>query len=310
MPLFFVLLHWTNHPPTDIMTQRHYINKNDINKNGEKVTVTGGQRKGLTRTGLTRTGQVTGDTLLAMFAVVVVLCVFGILGAVTIHAYRSGMERDGIVATTQFDTETQSTEIPATPLQVVPPVVETRAVPHVVARPIIPPVVERAPTPETVPQPVAAPTPQTATPNDGMPHNPRLSPQQRETVRLLLEGMAAVVCCPNNCLSVHAGLPLVEAMKQELTNLDPILVSRYLVFSKTWLDIIGSNRNTQVTRQEFQRWTQSLDRLFVCYEQFVGSKPLTSRLFIDLVPASRCSRNSLGHAGCHTICINSKLLQS
>lgn len=64
-----------------------------------------------------------------------------------------------------------------------------------------------------------------------------------------------------------------EMYPKDITNLDPILVSKYLIFTEDWLNIIGNNKSKQVTREQFKNWTNALDNLYECYKEFMGKSP-------------------------------------
>ena len=66
---------------------------------------------------------------------------------------------------------------------------------------------------------------------------------------------------------------------------DPVLVGRYVVLSTEWLEIVGNGRDGTVTRRQFQAWRDRIDKLYECYEKFMGHKPRNGDLiFIDLSP--------------------------
>jgi hypothetical protein len=65
-----------------------------------------------------------------------------------------------------------------------------------------------------------------------------------------------------------------------------VLVGRYIVFSTEWLGLVGNGKDV-VSRQQFQAWCNRIDRLYECYEKFIGHKPRNGNMiFIDLVPAT------------------------
>jgi len=68
---------------------------------------------------------------------------------------------------------------------------------------------------------------------------------------------------------------------------DPVLVGRYVVFSTEWLELVGNGRDGTVTRRQFQAWRDRVDRLYECYEKFMGHKPRNGDIiFIDLSPGT------------------------
>jgi hypothetical protein len=54
-------------------------------------------------------------------------------------------------------------------------------------------------------------------------------------------------------------------MLPSIDTIDPILVSKYLIFTNDWL-------NLPVTRQQFKKWTDTLDRVYECYEEFMSGR--------------------------------------
>ena len=68
---------------------------------------------------------------------------------------------------------------------------------------------------------------------------------------------------------------------------DPALVGRYVVLSAEWLELVGDGKDGTVTRRQFQAWRDRIDRLYECYEKFMGHKPRNGEvIFIDLVPGT------------------------
>jgi len=132
--------------------------------------------------------------------------------------------------------------------------------------------------------------------------NTQLSPQQQETVRLFLkETLPRYICL---CEGVH--VPMSRVMEDVVKDIDSILVSRHLIFSKNWLEFIGEDKNRQVTRQQFKKWTDTLDKLFECYERFMGQKPFeTDVIFINLHGQKNPSKG-IAHAYIGTICVNAE----
>ena len=134
--------------------------------------------------------------------------------------------------------------------------------------------------------------------------NPRLSPEQQETVRLLLEGFGDTSRGPQifpiNCLSIRHNLPVPEAMAKEVKDIDSILVGKNIVFAPSWLDIIGNDRSKQVTQQQFEKWKESLDKLFETYASFIGRKPSRS----DVILINQSTNTWCGHAHAGSFCMN------
>ena len=77
--------------------------------------------------------------------------------------------------------------------------------------------------------------------------------------------------------------PSSPAITEEtLSNLDPILVGRNIVFSKNWLDFVGSGK--PLSRPQFVRWRSNLDRLYDGFVDFLGCHPpYGEKIFIELV---------------------------
>ena len=130
----------------------------------------------------------------------------------------------------------------------------------------------------------------------------QLSPQQHETVRLFLKTTLPRYVC----LCEGFNVPMSQTMENAVKNIDPVLVSRYLIFSKNWLEFIGEDENRQVTRQQFKKWTGNLDQLYECYETFMGQKPFeTDVIFINLHGPQNPSKG-VAHAYIGTICVNAE----
>ena len=107
--------------------------------------------------------------------------------------------------------------------------------------------------------------------------NTNLSPQQQETIAQLRDGIHRIYRNQPNVFSEH-----LQGLLDE--NTDPMLIGQYVVFNTNWLQLVGNGRDHIFTRQQFQTWRNSLDRLYECYEKFVGQKPLANMLFILLLP--------------------------
>ena len=105
--------------------------------------------------------------------------------------------------------------------------------------------------------------------NNAEAQNNRLSPQQQETVTQLLRERGRN-----------------SSVRQQIENvIDPVLVGRHVVFSTEWLELMGNGHNGMVTRQQFQAYRDRIDRLYECFEKFVGHKPRGGdKIFIDLQP--------------------------
>jgi hypothetical protein len=92
----------------------------------------------------------------------------------------------------------------------------------------------------------------------------------------------------------------------DINDIDPILISRNLVFHPEWLDFVGNGK--QLTRQQFEAWLGRLDKVYDCYEDLIGSKPgLVEKIFVNLESSS-----TQGHvataSGPHTINIAKRAL--
>ena len=132
--------------------------------------------------------------------------------------------------------------------------------------------------------------------------NTQLSPQQQETVRLFLKNTLPRYVCL--CENVY--VPMSQVMNDLVKDIDPLLVSKHFIFSKDWQEFIGDDKGRQVTRQQFKKWTESLDQLFECYEEFMGQKPFgTDVLLINLHSPDNPSKG-IAHAFMRIICINSE----
>jgi predicted ATPase len=102
-------------------------------------------------------------------------------------------------------------------------------------------------------------------------NNPRLSPQQAAVVEQVKKDLIRWQPC---FLRDFPANERSQRLEEALSNLDPVLVGKYVVLSKRWLTYIGNDRNRfPVTRAEFTRWVNLLDELYECYEEFVGHRP-------------------------------------
>ncbi|MDR0328202.1 MAG: hypothetical protein LBI05_07910 [Planctomycetaceae bacterium] len=97
--------------------------------------------------------------------------------------------------------------------------------------------------------------------------NSRLSSQQQETITQLIKERSR-------------NTALVQQIKKVA---DPILVGRHIVFATEWLELVGNGKNGTITRQQFLSYRNRMDRLYECYEKFVGHKPRGGdKIFIKL----------------------------
>lgn len=103
----------------------------------------------------------------------------------------------------------------------------------------------------------------------------QLAPQQQETVTQLIAEFKSQGYRDDRWI-------------QPVENVtDPALVGRYVVFSTEWLELIGNGRDGTVTRRQFQAWRNRIDKLYECYEKFMGHKPRNgNNIFIDVSPGT------------------------
>ena len=102
-----------------------------------------------------------------------------------------------------------------------------------------------------------------------------LSPQQQETITQLIAEFRA-----QGYHTAHWVQPVEHVT-------DSVLVGRYVIFSKEWLELVGNGRDGTVTRRQFQAWRNRIDGLYECYEKFMGHKPRNGDIiFIDLSPGT------------------------
>ena len=132
--------------------------------------------------------------------------------------------------------------------------------------------------------------------------NSQLTPPQQETIRLFLKKTLPRYACL--CENIH--VPMSQVSEETIKDIDPILVSKHFIFSKNWLVFIGEDKNKQVTRQQFKKWTDNLDHLFECYERFMGQKPFeTDVIFINLHLQENPTKG-IAHAYIGVICVNAE----
>jgi len=141
--------------------------------------------------------------------------------------------------------------------------------------------------------------------------NTQLSPQQQTTVNLVKENLIRQRSA-FTCFGRNSDVPLTTLVEDALRDIDPILVGKNVVFDKKWLDhIVGSGK--PFSRQQFESWRNRLDKVYDCYEDFVGKNP--GKIYIDLQPQKNfpdtiitgaVQRTVAGHAhpGTGVICLN------
>jgi hypothetical protein len=125
--------------------------------------------------------------------------------------------------------------------------------------------------------------------------NPRLSPEQQETVRRFLE-KELIGNRFTNCPVQRLNLPMKQAMSEVVKDIDPVLVGKHVIFTKDWLNYIGSGGGKLVTQEQFKKWTETLDKVYECYEDFMGTKPFGN----DIIIIGQCDSS---HAGINSFCV-------
>jgi len=96
-----------------------------------------------------------------------------------------------------------------------------------------------------------------------------LSPEQQETVKQLKEQMRR---------SRYAGF---SKYAETLGDIDPVLVGKYVVFSKDWLKYIGQ----ELSRQQLEQWRNNTDKIYESFEKLTGAPPNNGRkVFITIEP--------------------------
>ena len=101
------------------------------------------------------------------------------------------------------------------------------------------------------------------TPLPPSPPPPPLSPEQEATVKQLKEQMVR---------SRFAGF---VKYAETLHDMDPVLVGKYVVFSKDWLKYIGPDK--ELSRQQFAQWRNNTDLIYECFERLTGAPPNNGR---------------------------------
>jgi hypothetical protein len=115
--------------------------------------------------------------------------------------------------------------------------------------------------------------------------NTQLSPNQVAAVEHLKKHLLEVTEVTQNFGLTRKGTSerrkLVES---KLSNLDPILVGKHIIFSKEWLDYIDTGNPPVITRQQFEVWRDRIDRAYDCYTDLIGRKAVAKGIivFIDI----------------------------
>ena len=114
-------------------------------------------------------------------------------------------------------------------------------------------------------------------------NNPKLSPQQAAVVEQLKEELGKI----GRSLGKIGRSRHIDATEMRqiidvgLKNLDPILVGKHVVFSKKWLDYVGTNK--PLTRQQFEHWRNRIDKVYDCFADLTGQPPAGGKkIFIDI----------------------------
>ena len=135
-----------------------------------------------------------------------------------------------------------------------------------------------------------------------------LPPEKAEVVRQLHKEIVGRT--GNGCLNCAWGEKDKPSPEDALSDLDPVLVGRHIVFDKKWINYVGQGK--PLTPQQFEMWVKRLDRVYDSYVELTGSKPNRSRgivekVFIDIVPRSKMSGPSIvahSHHDSPVICFN------
>ena len=111
-----------------------------------------------------------------------------------------------------------------------------------------------------------------------------LTPEQQETLWQLIVSYYGQQQNPRRPSHTSASPPSGIGWRLEMLESinDPILVGRHVVFSTEWLELVGNGRDGKVTREQFQAYRDRVDRLYECFERFVGCKPGREIIFIEL----------------------------
>ena len=133
----------------------------------------------------------------------------------------------------------------------------------------------------------------------------RLSPQQQETIAQLVNRFVSW----NRSLERYAHLEHIKRGIEERNNdirsiesiTDPMLVGQYFVLHPEWLEFVGNGRSGTVTRQQFQAWYDRIQKLYECYENFLGHRATDG---ISLIRVRATERGEAGTAFHNIITIN------
>jgi len=143
--------------------------------------------------------------------------------------------------------------------------------------------------------------------------NPRLSMEQAETLHQLIEDVVrdnlGIVCLNGPVRKTNPNLTSREVARRAIElatkDIDPMLVSKNLVFGKEWLLYVGDNK--VLSGQQFQAWVGRLEAVYDSYADLVGSKPRNEKIFVHITPPQQGSAaHAHGGHGASGICINGR----
>ena len=130
-----------------------------------------------------------------------------------------------------------------------------------------------------------------------------LPPQKAAVVKQLKDELAKrhylFGCIMNNAGLDNAATSQRQRLVEEaLDNLDPILVGKYVVFSKKFLNHIGPNKS--ITAQQFEIMRDRTDRVYDAYKELTGKAPgAGEKVFINIAPEAYFRNPKGGHYNGH-----------
>jgi len=107
----------------------------------------------------------------------------------------------------------------------------------------------------------------------------QLLPEQQETLDKLKRQLGGMrnFDCPD---SSRTELP--KTIAESLDEMDPVLVGKNIVFSKAWLNHIGSRK--EMSRSQFTGFVRKMDRVYEVFAELTGNTAVSGRvIYIDLV---------------------------
>jgi len=141
----------------------------------------------------------------------------------------------------------------------------------------------------------------------------QLPPQKAAVVKQLKEELANRQYLLGSITGNVSPRERRRIVEDTLNNLDPILVGKYVVFPKKWLNYIGPNK--PITVQQFGLIRDRLDRVYDAYKELTGKAPgAGEKVFIEIKSEQYFRKASgghfAGHAHANAFCINKNVVQN